>query len=1008
LVLLEAVTDLLYIAGHDGAGKGKVWSFKAGDSVATDISNATVEASAEIVCIEWDSTDKILYAGTVDGKILKYDGAWSLEYDTGSSVPIVGLAHFAGTLWIAIQSGRPNIDGALGVTSWWQSSYGSWSTAGTTAPTQARVGCVLATSGLEGNFALCGTESTGHFYKTQDGKNWSQVPNDLSQSGDLLTTMENLNDGSDFYWTHNDRTNQNWYRGTLNSGGWSGGGAVGTGSCYGSHCNFPIAGKYARDWLFMDHGYHRIYCYQAGVGGAGWVQEADLPGGGASDHRCGFALLGGVCYAVVEHTNQVLYHRTGNDPGVWSVDINTGSGAFLDAVQGEDFTVALQFRRNQIKNREIIQAHHEELLAHAVRVDFSVMKDDQPSGPPGSPTSGDTYWLSNAGAATGAWASFTQNDVVQYSAENAWVKLTAGMTDGEKIRISSSPATTATFSGWASQLAEWDSGSSAFVNNLTPEDGVQVVETGYSSSYWYKEPMVYESSQGDYTSIGAAVSIDPNDNALQIDVEKLKHREQLGHDWANPNGYNPGVVLGTVATGAGAGAQDKFTYIATTGASWAHPSGGTYSASAGDYVYNNFGTWVKVGSRADGDVLIVPASVLTPTGSFSGHSGDIALWDTTSATYTFLSPKVGDLYSAAEPESGTHVWRDTQFFYDGNYWRVSSQDPDKIQSDTVDFDTNREFVVVTASGLDSDSNGVKVDLGVQTGIQYNAGDGSLELNLKSNGGLTLDANGLYVGPTASTTAISASNPVADKQYVLNQLQGLDWQSPAQVLKVRDDLHSAGPTTPYTGLAMIAASGVTDNWAAFTENDLLEWSGSTWVKITSVVSGTRVIVAPTGATGSFSSYDNYIADLSGGTWAFTGPQDGWAILTIGENSYYENMQWVYDVSPTGWTQIGAQQIYSASGGLYANNNKFELDFVMDSRTPSGAATGVSFTGLTIKGSSLVDAYVSMYRNGQKLLRNDAGPTIGEFKWDNANSHAYVAASDAFQSDETMEIVAFGKP
>ena len=649
--------------------------------------------------------------------------------------------------------------------------------------------------------------------------------------------------------------------------------------------------------------------------------------------------------------------------------------------------MTLQFRRNAIKDGEVTQDHHDYFAAHTARVAFSALKDDNPTAPPGVPGEGDTYWVRGSGACTGAWSSFTLNNVIQYTSYDGWTLLDSnGPDNGDVIRVHALPANTASFSGWANQLAEWSVGDAAFVHNIECRDGFQVIESGTGTSadsYWYNNTVLFDEANGDWEIVAGSLSIGSSDNALLFINDELYHREQLGHEWTNPNGYFPGIVFGPVAAMAAnvAALYPSYSFIATTGASYPNPSGGTYNASAGEYLYQEFGTWVKVGDRADGDTLAIPSA--GATGSWAqrfGHTSNIAIWDAAAATYSFIAPHAGDRFAGGDPEVGSHVWRGTDVFFDGTAWQIQSQDPSELtKGDTVELDGFRNLEVVALV----------------------------------NGGIAKTSSGIIVWPVASGGTVDANNPVADKDYVLAQLEGLHWQAPAQVLKLRDDTHSAGPTAPYPGLAMVAASGVTSNWlaAGFTENDVLEWSGATWVKITSLTAlttGLRFVCAPTGVTGSIAGYDDNIATWEGSAFSFTGPQDGWALILVGEGGYYENQQYVYDSVPGDWVQMGAQQVYSASGGLYENNNKFGLDFVMDERTPTLAATGVSFTGLSIVGSALVDAYVSMYRNGQKLLRNDAGPTVGEFKWDNANSHAIVAASDAFQAGEVMEIMAFGKP
>ena len=128
------MADILYIAGYYASGipgsetrTAKVWTFRPGDSSPTDISDGL--AGDEICCLEFDSTNSILYAGSTNGKIYKYTGgSWSEEYDTGDSARTILSIKKLGSFWYALQSERPGIDSTSGnLYVWKQASAGSWS-----------------------------------------------------------------------------------------------------------------------------------------------------------------------------------------------------------------------------------------------------------------------------------------------------------------------------------------------------------------------------------------------------------------------------------------------------------------------------------------------------------------------------------------------------------------------------------------------------------------------------------------------------------------------------------------------------------------------------------------------------------------------------------------------------------------------------------------------------------------------------------------------------------------
>lgn len=200
-------------------------------------------------------------------------------------------------------------------------------------------------------------------------------------------------------------------------------------------------------------------------------------------------------------------------------------------------------------------------------------------------------------------------------------------------------------------------------------------------------------------------------------------------------------------------------------------------------------------------------------------------------------------------------------------------------------------------------------------------------------GLTIDTADLVLSgvtltglPTTPTGATEATS----KAYVDSLVSGLHWKEPAQVLKMVDDSLTTAPTlgTGDKGNAYVVA-GTGGDWSGFAVGDIVEWDGTTWNLILAnsggePVDGVRVVVTDTSAAGSFATYEDQIAtyDATGDTWSFYDPEDGDALLIVGENSVYENSGFTFDASA--WIQFtGAGQI-NAGDGLSKDGNVLNVN------------------------------------------------------------------------------------
>lgn len=333
------MADCLYICGHE-LGSGKVWRFAPGDTVLTDVSDATVEASSRIECVSWDSVNNVLYAGTSDGKILKYTGgAWAVEYNSGSAIPILSIAYFEG-YWYALRSYRPLIDAGTGIKVYRQTAPGTWVETYSTAAPQRACSLHPAPSADDGPHMLMGMVDTGVVKYTTDGSTWTTDPG-LSQGSDPIECFwYDLGSGTTRYLVRNVDNGNHWGKANMADSwlGWGSGSA--TRSTYGQHSAWrhedTDSGQVS--YFHVDYYYHRVFKHQPG----GWIAgyEADLPGGSAAatQIRTAFAEIGGILYVCVECATVASLHHRDDVTETWTRDIDTADQLLLDMVLGDDLS----------------------------------------------------------------------------------------------------------------------------------------------------------------------------------------------------------------------------------------------------------------------------------------------------------------------------------------------------------------------------------------------------------------------------------------------------------------------------------------------------------------------------------------------------------------------------------------------------------------------------------------------------------------------------------------------
>lgn len=231
-----------------------------------------------------------------------------------------------------------------------------------------------------------------------------------------------------------------------------------------------------------------------------------------------------------------------------------------------------------------------------------------------------------------------------------------------------------------------------------------------------------------------------------------------------------------------------------------------------------------------------------------------------------------------------------------------------------------------------------------------------DVTLGADDDVTLSGGGEIIGLPATPSGATAA---ASKAYVDSLVSGLEWKSPAEVLRVIDDSLVTAPTLSAgdAGKAYVVG-GTGGGWSGNAIGDIVEWSGSAWVTVLAgsagePIDGARVVVVEASAAGSFAGEEDNIGtyDAAGDAWTFDTSAEGWALIITGEGGYYENTGWTYDngvwIQFTGAGQINAGDGLSKDGNTLDVNAGDGISIVTDRVTVAldGSNAGLEFTGTT---------------------------------------------------------------
>jgi hypothetical protein len=165
-------------------------------------------------------------------------------------------------------------------------------------------------------------------------------------------------------------------------------------------------------------------------------------------------------------------------------------------------------------------------------------------------------------------------------------------------------------------------------------------------------------------------------------------------------------------------------------------------------------------------------------------------------------------------------------------------------------------------------------------------------------------------PVGTATNILTTEDVDSNNAVVSRVIGRQYVRNAATLAIMNNTASAWTTRVIGDCVVCGAAGTpAGGGGAVAVGDIAEWNGTLWTVIKAAVAGivpagTRLLVSRGDLLSPMTdgTHENYIAEFNGitNTPTFTAPVDGLMVVVKGEDSLWENMQFVFDTT-IGWRQ-----------------------------------------------------------------------------------------------------------
>lgn len=258
------------------------------------------------------------------------------------------------------------------------------------------------------------------------------------------------------------------------------------------------------------------------------------------------------------------------------------------------------------------------------------------------------------------------------------------------------------------------------------------------------------------------------------------------------------------------------------------------------------------------------------------------------------------------------------------------------------------------------------------------------------GNLNLNGHEVTGLPSVPTTSSSA----ASKAYVDSALFGLRWTEPVEIINLIGNTSTvpSGPLVP--DAYIIDVGGATGAWSTFSVGDVVQWNGSSWIKIHTLDLDDAFIIAAFTATvpvGDCVGKRNFIGRLSDVTignlvWNWTSPVDKMATFVHLTTAHLFGRQFTYSSITNSWTEFGAAPSVDAGAGLSFSGNQINIGTASSNRIVVNADNiDLGTTGI-VPGTYCdvtVDVYGRIVSGSNPIASNSITGMLSSTDWNTFN-------------------------
>jgi hypothetical protein len=226
------------------------------------------------------------------------------------------------------------------------------------------------------------------------------------------------------------------------------------------------------------------------------------------------------------------------------------------------------------------------------------------------------------------------------------------------------------------------------------------------------------------------------------------------------------------------------------------------------------------------------------------------------------------------------------------------------------------------------------------------------------------AGGTMTGNLILNGAPTTNLQAATKQYVDDNISGLQWQPAISAVDLINDSLSTPPGSPVTGQTYIINTAPTGAWTAIGAGHAVIWNGSAWIDLFGVVVpvGTWFgINLEHGGTpgGSFTGYSNALVYVTGNTpgsftYTFNTPStSSWAVTDTNDSDpvdFGDSYNW--NTTSLAWVQFNTGVNYTAGTGISISAGKISNTGVTSLAAGSGVHISASTGAVTVSNSGVV--------------------------------------------------------